>query len=177
MERECISVLPDNWDLIRAMIYPVLVICSRLPLVNPFCFSLVLLWSCLEFTRRNIRSRSLPGASGGWFSGGAAHSLRSTLDPRRHNRAARQKSEQLLQSIFGGSCKSQRTLWVWVCVFVCVWECMWVCVSFEDFVAQTDLSAGPFVTVPSLQHLLAPAQAAETNTCGPSWLYLIWDLQ
>lgn len=42
MDRERISIFMDICDLICAMIYPVLMISSAPPFVNPYCFSLAL---------------------------------------------------------------------------------------------------------------------------------------
>lgn len=81
MDRERISIFWDTCDLICTMIYPVLTIRSAPPLVNPYCFSLVLVRCCFEFTLQY--QKPLFSASGGWFVGGAAHCLCPTLDPQR----------------------------------------------------------------------------------------------
>lgn len=98
MDRECISIFLDICDLICAVIYPVLLISCAPPLMNSYCFSLALLcdasWNSLQY------HELLSGASGGWFIGGVACCSCSTLDPKRHNRAARQKKQATSSQYF-----------------------------------------------------------------------------
>ena len=91
----------------------------------------------------------LSGAYGGCFCGGGGggggvlHSC-STLDPQRHKSSCETKKANFFR-VFSEAHANRAMLTVCVCVCVCV------CVhASEDFVAQTDLSAGPFVTQPRL---------------------------